>query len=143
MITIKGDDAVDELFTDLAAAFVDEAHLVGVVRNMADGYFLLGTNDETASLPLGLGNIFQLTVVHQMAFVQGTKEVGIFAKRQAHEWHQLVVLFLIAEGLGKDDHIATDALLLEIFQGDGVADASVEQFSALHMNHLGRQRHGC
>ena len=62
--------------------------------------------------------------------------MGIFAQRHSHERHQFVVLLLIAKGLGKNDYVARDALPFKVFEGNRIADASVEQFSALYMNHL-------
>ena len=57
MITIERDDAVYVLFADLSSLFVDEAHLVGIMRDVADGNAFVWTNDQASPFVLGLGHV--------------------------------------------------------------------------------------
>ena len=78
-----------------------------------------------------------------MTALHSLNHLGIAAQRQAHQGHQLQALLLVAGRLGQHHHIAMIADRLEILQGNRVGHATVKQLSALHLDHLGGQRHGC
>ena len=102
------------------------AHFVGIVRDVSDGDFAFRTYDETAAFSLCLRHIVQFAVIHEVPFLHRLEHVRIFAEGNAHDRHQLVGLLHKTLRLRQDDHIAGVALLLEIFQGDGVGHAAVE-----------------
>ena len=64
----------------LAAHIIDTLHIVGVVGDMADGQGLLGADDQATALALGLADVVQLAIIHQMALVEGFNHLGIFAQ---------------------------------------------------------------
>ena len=80
LFVVKTDDVGNAALTLLAAHIIDTLHLVGIVGDMADGQVLLGTDDQTATFALGLADIVQLSIVHQMALVEGFNHLGIFAQ---------------------------------------------------------------
>ena len=49
VVLVKLTYPVDMPLPDGAAYIIDTPHLVGVVRNVANGYLLIRTNDETTT----------------------------------------------------------------------------------------------
>ena len=118
-----------EKFLGLAAAFVvGGLQTMGTAFETADFEVGVGADDEgAAGGGFGLGVLY-LGVVVGGTLLHGTAHGGIFPGEEGEE-HVLQTggFLLIAFGLGEDDDVADVALLLEVAQGDRVADTAVEE----------------
>ena len=110
---------------------------------MADGYGAIGTDDQAAAFALGLCDVVQLAVIHQVAAVHGVNHSWIVAQGHAHQWHQPVVRLAEAGRLGQHHHIALIAYGLEIRQWYGVCHAAIQQLAPAEFNDPRGQGHRC
>ena len=86
-----------------------------------------GAEDEGVALVLLAGDVAEFLVVHLVAAFPGGDECGIAAEVATDEPPVAEGLLLVVGGLGEDDEVATEALLLEVAQGDGIGNAAVDE----------------
>ena len=108
---------------------------------MSDGQRLFRTDDEGTFSHLCLIDIHQFLIIHDVSLVHRLNHLGVFPEGNAHQGHQLIVLFHEAVGLGQDDNIPVVAYALKVLQRNGVGHAPVEHFHAFQLHHFRGQWH--
>ena len=107
-----------------------------------DGEGGIGAEDEGVALGLLAGDIAQFLVVHLVSVFPGGDESWIAAEVAADEPPVAEGLLQVVGGLGEDDEVATEALLLEVAQGDGVGNAAIDEPLVADGHYLGDNGHG-
>ena len=76
-MTEKSQDVVDTATGRFATNIVYVLHLLRIVRNVANGKWGRGANDENMALLFLLSDVFQLGIVHLVALLHSPNNSGI------------------------------------------------------------------
>ena len=114
-------------YSCLPSHFIYIPHFLFVLFGAADGQGFLGMDEEDVSRLFLFLKVGELGVVHLMATGHSLYDGGIAVHEEVEEGHQSGTLLGEAFRLSQDNYVTLVPQLLEVPEGDGVADTSVQQ----------------